>query len=319
VAFLKFLKGPAVRAGFFLTVAGVPSGAWDLYLSLSQAYTTYDAADLNRVLVLLEKTTQQQGFNNYQVSQFDGHPQNALIVGFRQGAWRYAVEAEFWVEEFAQYEVPYDLRQAQRADRITCAEIRQTPDLGEGLYGCVEAHERFNFLPVTFQVSRSFALGSRFRAAPGYALGVLAGSAHIELATSYYGEGAAENDRIRFQVWPGVNPVHKLFADLEWLPWKRLGIEARLGWRYTRMEWVSLENSEGSSRIFSVVFPYAREGARLYIQKTGRAEDDQIFLGTPEDARAVAQSTGTRVEEAVGDFTGWFGALKVNVYLWGRP
>ena len=289
----------------------------DYFISLSQGYTHYDAKDLNRVLVLLEKTTQQQGFNNYHVDQFDGHPQNELTLGIQKGPWRLGLETEFWVEDFAQHEVPFDLRNAERENRVTCAEIRASTDLGQGLYGCVEAKESFSFLPITLQVSRSFRLGRHFRVAPGYGIGVLAGSAHIELSTKYYGNGAAPDDRIRFQVWPGVNPVHKFFWDTEWNPWKHMGIQGRLGWRYTNFPWAELRQKEGTSRVFSTVFRDAGNGSRLYIQSGVRSDDDQIFLGSPAGALALAQSTGSRMHLVEGDFSGWFAEVKANFYLRG--
>ena len=266
-------------------------------------------------MILLEKTTQQQGFNNYQVNQFDGHPQNALVVGVDWGFLRIGMETEFWVETFAQHEVPYDLRNAERTDRITCEQLRHATDLGAGLFGCVEAQEEFNFLPITLQISKPVRINRHFRFSPGYGIGFLAGSAHVGLNTSYFGAGAAENDRIRFEVWPGVNPVHKLFGDFEWLFWKRMGLEGRIGWRYTHIQSLSLKNQQGSSRIFSIVFPDAKENSRLYIQETGKVNDDQLFIGSPAQAQELVISTGTRVKEVEGDFSGWFGAVKFNFYF----
>ena len=91
-----------MRAALCLVAGGfLPAGAHDFFLSLSQGYAHYDAADLNRILVLMEKTTQQSGFNNYGVSRFDGHPQNALALGVEAfGGWRFGLETEFWVENF---------------------------------------------------------------------------------------------------------------------------------------------------------------------------------------------------------------------------
>lgn len=64
-----------------------PVGAWELFSSFNQGYTHYRAAGLNQVLVLLEATTQQQGFNNYEGSLFDGHHRKCLLRDWHKGPW----------------------------------------------------------------------------------------------------------------------------------------------------------------------------------------------------------------------------------------
>jgi hypothetical protein len=299
-----------------LLVGYVPSWSWDLFASISEGYTHYDAKDFNRVLTLMEKTTKEKGFNPYNVNQFDGHPQNALVIGARQGNWSLGVEAEFWVESFEQSEVPFDLENAERDYRVTCADLNDPARKSTGqLYGCVEAKEQFDFLPITLQGAYSRPVGRWFRLGAGYGVGVLAGSAHIEMTAKYYGTGHIPDDKIRFDIWPGVNLVQKGFLDAEYLPWKWLGIDLRGGWRISGVEGLTLRNQEGSSSIFKSVFPEAKDGAHMYFQSfTSNPEDDKIYVGTEADAKAKAEREGSRFHLVNGDFTGWFAALKLNFY-----
>jgi len=291
------------------------SWSWDLFASVSEGYTHYEAKDFNRVLALMEKTTKEKGFNPYTVSKFDGHPQNALVVGARQGPWAFGVEAEFWVEQFEQSEVPFDLEEAERNYRITCETLRDPNYKSTQLYGCIEAKEQFDFLPITLQGSYSRDLGRWFRVGAGYGVGVLAGSAHIDMTSKYYGDGAIPDDHIRFQIWPGVNLVQKGFLDGEYLPLKWLGLDLRGGWRISGVEGLTLRNQEGSSRIFSSVFPEAKNGARMYFQSfTSNPADDKIYVGTEAEAKAKADREGSRFHLVNGDFTGWFASLKLNFY-----
>lgn len=303
-----------VLAACILASTGV-AGAWDLFLSASQGYTHYRAKDLNDILLLMEETTQEQGFNPYKVNQFDGHPQKALVMGWRQGPWRIGVETEFWVEQFHQEEVPFDLEEAGREYRITCDTLRNPAYVSDRLYGCVDAKEIFNFLPITAQVSYGMDLGRYFRFEGGYGLGVMAGSASIDLRSDYFGEGAVPDDRTRFDIWPGINPVQKVFGDVEFLPWKFLGISMRGGWRHSKLNGFELRNREGMSRIFQVVFPEAEDGARLYIQSFGNPDlPRSIYVGTEAKARARAESDNSYFHLVQGDFTGWLVSLKINLY-----
>ena len=85
------LRHSALLAGFLISTPW----AWDLFLSGSQGYTHYEAKDFNRILTLMEKTTKEKGFNPYTVNQFDGHPQNALVLGIRRNSLSLGLEAEF--------------------------------------------------------------------------------------------------------------------------------------------------------------------------------------------------------------------------------
>jgi hypothetical protein len=294
----------------------VPAWSWDIFISGAQGYTHYDAPDFNRVLLLMEKTTKEKGFNPYSVNQFDGHPQNALTLGIKSGPWMVGVEAEFWVEKFTQSEVPFDLENAERSYRVTCDSLRSPSYNSKNLFGCIEAAETFDFLPITLQLAYAKDIAKWFRVGAGYGFGVLAGSAHIEMTAKYYGANAIDDDHIDFQIWPGVNTVQKAFADMEFLPWKWLGLDARVGWRISRIKSLTLRDQNGSSRIFSSVFPEARNGAHMYFQSfTNNPDDDKIYVGTEEDARAKAgHEPGSKFHLVNGDFTGWFVALKLNLY-----
>jgi hypothetical protein len=263
----------------------------------------------------MEKTTKEKGFNPYEVSKFDGHPANALVLGVKHGPWSLGLEAEFWVEKFVQSEVPFDLEDASRDTTITCADLRDPDRKSSKLFGCIEAEEKFDFLPITLQAAYNRDLGRFFRLGAGYGIGVLAGSAHIDMTAKYYGDGAIPNDHIRFQIWPGVNLVQKAFIDAEYLPWKWAGIDLRGGWRVSGVEGLTLRDQEGSSRIFSSVFPEAKDGARMYFQSfTTNPADDKIYVGTEAEAKAKADLEGGRFHLVNGDFTGWFVALKLNLY-----
>jgi hypothetical protein len=182
-------------------------------------------------------------------------------------------------------------------------------------YGCIEAMEEFTVLPITLQAAYARDLGRRFRLGAGYGIGVLAGSAHIEMTAKYYGTGVIDNDHIRFQVWPGVNLVQKAFTEAEYLPWKWMGIGLRGGWRVSGVESLTLRNQEGTSAIFKTVFPQAKDGAHMYFQSfTSDPEDDKIYVGTEAEARAKAAREGGRFHLVNGDFTGWFAGLKLNFY-----
>jgi hypothetical protein len=306
------------RAALCVSALIASAPAADLLLSVSEGYTHYDADDFNRVLLLMEKTTKEKGFNPYDVDQFNGHPQNALLLGAKRGNWSLGLEAEFWVETFGQSEVPFDLEEAERNYRVTCADLRDPDYKPSTLYGCIEAKEIFDFLPITLQLSYSRDVLKWLRVGAGYGIGVLAGSAHIEMTAKYYGAGAAPDDHIRFDIWPGINPVQKAFLDVEYLPpfarW--VGLDMRGGWRISNVQGLTLRNQQGDSKIFKSVFPDAKEGAHMYFESfSSNPEDDKIYVGTEEAAKAKAQSApNTSFHLVNGDFTGWFVALKLNLY-----
>ncbi len=144
----------------------------------------------------------------------------------------------------------------------------------------------------------------------------MAGSASIDLRTEYFGQGAKPDDRIRFDIWPGVNPVQKVFADAEYLPWRWLGVAARAGWRFTRLRGFELRGQEGDSEVLKTLFPNAANGARLYIESPPGDVEPYLFIGTAEQAGRAADQTGHGFHLVEGDFTGWFASLKLNLLWW---
>lgn len=315
---MSTLRRAAMAVSILWLFYGSKATAWDLFLSGSQGYTHYDAKDLNRILILMEKTTKEKGFNPYKVDQFNGHPQNALVFGVENRTWSLGLEAEFWVESFQQKEVPFDLEDAERVYRITCQTLRDPNYKSTQKFGCIEASETFDFLPITLQAAFHRNLNPFFRYGAGYGVGVLAGSAHIEMTADYFGDGTITDDHVRFEIWPGVNLVHKAFVDAEYLPIPWLGLDLRSGWRISGVQGLTLRQKEGNSRIFNAVFPDAKEGAHLYIQSfTNNSADDKLYVGTEQDAKQRAAHDGTGFHLVNGDFTGWFIAAKINLYWRG--
>jgi hypothetical protein len=88
-----------------------------------------------------------------------------------------------------------------------------------------------------------------------------------------------------------------------------------MGWRISGVEGLTLRDQQDSSKVFSSVFPDAKNGAHMYFQSfTGNPADDKIYVGTEEEAKAKAAETNTHFHLVNGDFTGWFLALKLNFY-----
>lgn len=295
-------------------------GPWEPSLSAGFGYSHYQAKELNEVLVLLEHLTRESaGLNPYEVKGFDGHPAAQAALRLRRGPWTAALEVEFWTESFAQSEVPFDLGDNDREDRITCDDLRATESDLSGLAGCIEARESFVFLPTTLQLSWAPRWTPWLRAGGGYALGVLAGSARIELSAEYFGAGAAPDDRVTFSVEPDplVNPVHKFFATAEWTPSRWFGLELRSGWRITKLGGFTVRNLRGSSQVFDAAFDYPKDGDQLWIRWTSVDPDRRsIWIGSREEAESVSSRFGHQLVQ--GDFSGWFASLSA-VVSWGAP
>ncbi len=290
--------------------------AWVPVVEVSQGYTHYEAEDLNRIIFLLEETTRKMGgFNPYTVNGFYGHPAQGAFLGAEHRGWRLGLEAEFWVEDFRQDEVPFDGGELDRATRISCADLRAQP-LKQDLYGCLTAREMFRFLPIMFHVGWDGQPKPWLRLGAGYGAGVLAGDAYIRIQSEYLGEGAAAPDDLKLIIHPGVNPVQKLYLRSEWSPWPFLGLGLKGGWRVSRLKEVGVKRREGSSRIFDTVFPDAVPGAKLYIRSySDNPDDDEIYIGTEASARQAAADSRTSFKQVKGDFDGWFAALSL-VFRW---
>jgi hypothetical protein len=110
--------------------------------------------------------------------------------------------------------------------------------------------------------------------------------------------------------------VQKGFVDAEYLPWKWLGVDWRMGWRISTIGSLTLRGQQDTSRIFKSVFPDAKNGAHMYFESfTNSPDDDKIYVGTEAEAKAKAEhEPGSTFHLVNGDFTGWFVALKLNLY-----
>lgn len=293
-----------------------PSGPWEISGSISEGYTRYQAKELNEVLVLMESLTREAaGLNPYTVTGFDGHPATQASLAFRKGPWRLGMEVEFWTQTFQQSDVPFDLSDNARETRITCAdlEVKQV----ETLAGCIQAKEAFSFLPITMQLSWMPQWTPWLRGGLGYGIGVLGGSANMELSTRYYGSGAARPDHISFDISPDpkINSVQKIFAAVEWTPWRYIALEGRGGLRLSRAGGFTLKNPEGSSQVFDAAFQAPGEGDQLWIRWPESAPDRRaIWIGSRGDAMINSSRYGHQLVQ--GDFSGWFFALALNL-RWG--
>jgi hypothetical protein len=292
-----------------------PMGPWEISASLSEGYSHYNAAELNEVLGLMEQLTRETaGLNPYSATGFDGHPATMARLSLRKGPWTASVETEFWTQSFAQSDVPFDLGDNQRTTSITCAEI--VGQNLQGLAGCIQAKEDFTFLPVTLQLSWMPQWTPWLRAGAGYGVGVLGGSASLELSTVYYGQGAAAPDKIRFDIVPEpqVNPVQKFFAAVEWTPLKWLGAETRGGWRISRVGGFTLRNPQGSSQVFNAAFQNPSAGDQLWIRWPTSAPDRRsLWIGSRDTALANSSRYGHQLVQ--GNFDGWFAALSLEFRL----
>ncbi|MCB9497661.1 MAG: hypothetical protein H6686_12315 [Fibrobacteria bacterium] len=297
-----------------------PVGPWTLRAGVSAGYSHYDGVDLNRTLVLLENLTREAaGTNPYAVKGFDGHPAAQKRLGVRRGPWNLDLEMEQWIETFHQSEVPFNLEDNDRDNRITCDDLRVQADRLTSLAGCIQASERFLFVPLTAQVSWMPAWTSWMRAGFGYGLGVLAGDASVTLDAQYLGPDAAPDDQITFAITPDplVTPVHKWFASLEWVPTRFFGLELRGGWRLTHLPSFVLAEKQGSSQVFDAAFDYPETGDYLWIQAPGRNPEVQsIWIGSREEA--VGRSSRYSYHAVEGNFDGWFLAGSV-VFEWRFP
>lgn len=298
-------------------LGGAELKPFDIDLQVSEGYNHYRAADLNKVMVLMEETTREaSGFNRYTVTGFDGHPATQIFLGATKGAWRAGVEVEFWTESFAQSDVPFDAENPDRKMRITCADLYAVADTLSTRAGCLEARETFRFLPITLQAAWMPQWKPWLRSGFGYGFGVLAGDASIGLRTTYLGSGSAKPDHVTLEIVPTplVALVHKAYASAEILPFSWMGIELRGGWRYTLLGGLKIDKRTGDSRVLDLIFDAPKEGDRLYVRNpAGSPEQTSLYIGSPEEARAQDRYD---FHQVTGDFSGWFLALGLNFH-WG--
>jgi hypothetical protein len=290
---------------------------FDVDFELSEGYNHYQAADLNRVMVLMERTTNEaSGFNQYNVTGFDGHPATQLYAGITKGDWRAGVEVEFWTQSFTQKNVPFDADNPDRTVSITCAELYAIADTLTTRAGCLNATETIRFLPITLQAAWMPQWKPWLRAGGGYGFGILAGSADIGLSTVYLGTGSAPPDNVNLGIEPTplIAWVQKAWLGAEVKPASWFGIEMRGGWRYTLLGGLKVASREGSSQVLDLIFNSPQEGDRLYIRSpVGFPDQQSLFIGTPAQAEAQTRYDFHQVN---GDFSGWFVSLGLNFH-WG--
>jgi hypothetical protein len=314
--------------GFLNPVQAEPNSDWTLFSSYSLGYTHYQAGDLNDIMKLLaNQSADAGGLNRYDVDQFDGHPRQALVLGFEYKFLQVGLEGEFWVEDFKQQDVPfYTSRDIDPAfeDRtvLSCDDFRQAdfvPYAG-GSAGCLRGQEVFTIIPLTLQLGFIWQPFKWSRIIPGYGIGVLAGDARVIVETDFIGANARPDDRMEVVLWPGVNLVQKFFLDMEFKPSQYFGVSWRSGWRISEMDYVEIRQKQGDSFLFGMVLSdnsEIEEGNRVYIQRNSNTDDILVIRDAPtEREKLVASRTGSFYDQVQGDFTGWFLELKVNAY-WG--
>jgi len=277
-----------------------------VFFGFTQGYTQYSATDLNRSFVLLEKMTQDlAGFNNYDVQQLDGHPINSFVIGYHRYPFTIGLEYEYWSENFAQKDVPFD--GGDRVGRITCADVRAPDFVHVGNSGCLDAEENFFFAPTLLFISYHYAPFKFLSFGLGYGAGVLAGSSEIKLAAEYLGEDARQADAVKVELYPGINLNQKFFADMEINPWKYIGLNIKGGYRLLEFDEIEIRNMQGQSDVFDFIFNSPQNGDKLYITSTaGGPNEDELIIGSTEEANLAP-----RAKKVAGQFSGWF----INVTL----
>jgi len=303
---------------------------WGFFASGSFGYTHYQASDLNDVMVALEQqSAEAAGLNHYAVDNFNGHPRQSYMIGAYWGAWRLGLEVETWVENFHQDGVPFymnrdlDPRFPIGTD-ISCEQLQVpgfTPVEG-GTAGCIDAQEIFQIVPLTLQLSRSWAFqNNKLWLSAGIGSGVLAGDAKLIVKTDYIGDNSRTDDTVELTLYPGVNLVHKAFAETEYRPLSWLGFSLKGSYRYSQMDYVELQEKKGDSFLFGLVLgqnSHLEQGSRAYLLRTTNGSGDVLVLRSPPSAEEIRQAelAGNHYDLVQGDFSGWMIEAKVNLW-WG--
>ncbi len=282
-------------------------------MGYSKGWTHYEAAELNRALEVFEKKSRELGgFNGFAVTGFHGHAFSSINAGVEFSDFKLGLEFEYWWENFSQPRVGFDGDTA-RDYRISC-EILESPGF---VYtppsGCLDASEDFFFAPVSIFGIYQKELAKNFRGGLGYSLGIMAGSTTLDIATKYYGEGSLPADRLTFGFYPGINTTHKFFIHLQYQFWRYFGLQFSGGWRLLNLPKLEVNNLEGSSRIFEVLFETPENGDALYLKSNvgGPSQDDLIIGHIPEGANPA------QYNQVEGDFSGWY--LNLNLILFAIP
>jgi len=306
------------------------SEKWGVHVTWAGGYTHYDAKDLNDVMQALEhQSSTAAGLNQYEVGSFHGHPMLAATIGVYREAWELALELEFWVEDFHQSEIPFymnrdlDPRFPAHA-HISCSDVLApgfTPVQG-GTAGCIQAEEVFTIVPITLQLSRHFSFWrDRVWLGVGGGAGVLAGNAKLKVQTEFVGKDARPNDTMKLTLYPGVNPVFKVFSEAGVKPLRWLGFSLQGGYRWSGMKYVEISEKKGDSFLFGLALggdSKLSKGNRAYLIRTSNGQGDILVLRDAPTTAEVTQAklAGNQYSLVKGDFSGWTIEAKVNLW-WG--
>ena len=301
---------------------------WNLFAGASLGWTQYQAKDLNDVMSAMERqSAEAAGLNHYAVGIFNGHPRQAAMLGAYWRNWMLGVELEFWVESFNQNTVPFYLNRDLDSrfapgQRIECSDLRVpgfTPVDG-GTAGCIQAEEVFTLIPVTLQGARLFPFWNRHLwLGVGGGGGILAGSARLKVSTDFIGAGSRPDDTVDLELYPGINPVFKSFAEVSLRPWSWLGLSLKGGYRWSSMKYVELSKKSGDSFLFGLILNQDSElhqGDRAYLLRSESGNDMLMLRGAPTDAeRRQAELAGNHYDLVSGDFSGWMLETKLEL-IW---
>ena len=322
-----------VRVTILILLGSLPVFAggdslWSLFASGSLGYTNYVANDLNDVMTALERqSSEAAGLNHYDVDRFNGHPRRAAMIGVIWRRWQIGLEGEFWVENFGQKDIPFYMNRNQdprfpSTRTIVCADLMSpgfVPVSG-GTAGCIDAQEIFTIIPLTVQVSRRFEFWrDHLWLGLGAGSGILAGNAEVRVQTRFVGENARQNDSLTLKLYPGINTVHKVFAEAGMQPWKWLGFSLKGGYRWSGMKYVEIQEKNGDSFLFGLVLgndTKLDKGNRAYlIRAVNNANNILVFRNSPsQQEQFEAELAGNHYDSVRGDFSGWMLEAKIDLY-----
>ena len=222
-------------------------------------YTQYNAEELNRLMELFAKKTSDSsaGFNNFAVEKFDGHPFQLFEMGYHIGPISFALELDYWSEEFKQQEIAFYTGRnqdpaTQNLPSLSCEFLSTHLGISNEISGCVKAREAFYFFPLTWNTSYQVELTKRLNSSIGLGIGYLGGFAEVQVTTDYY-SGRSAGDDLLFQIDIGDNLVGKLYSELSYKIGYGFALALRAGYRYSQMSQLKVSKVRGSSEIFEIV------------------------------------------------------------------
>ena len=140
----------------------------------------------------------------------------------------------------------------------------------------------------------------------------MGGGSNISLATEFYSD-IGDDDKVEFSIDPGINLLQKFFAYLEFIPVKWVGLQFRYGYRISKLKRVMLSDKKGESTVFNAIFGIPEEGDELFFESYKNLDlAEEIVIGRETD-----YGRSTELHRVKGDFTGWFVAVKFNLYWRG--